>query len=207
MSSLLLSCGAEVIRGLGASRLPSFAGAPDFDGELVVRPDATEEPSLELRFPFVNEGSTLGWSAVHLWARPYRDHVGVTGLIDAPAEVSRWSDCDSVYLRIDSRVVRIEARYVGRPMEDSLGVYDAVQLSLDILTLRKVANARAVTGVVCGDPFELTHGQRDSIRRFVEWFDALAIHGRLRDASWYHEVGPRIELLPLEVGDEGPFEG
>ena len=206
-SSLLLSCGASAVRGLGSTPLPSFAGAPDFDGELTVRPDASEHPSLELRLPFANDRSTLGWGAIHLWARPHQDHVGVTALVDAPSEVARWTDCDAVYLRIDSRVERIEANYVGRPMEGSLGVYDAVQLSLDILVMRKIANARTVTGVACGDPFELTAGQRDTMLRFVEWFDALAAVRQLRDAPWYREVGPRIDLLPLEVDDEEPLEG
>ena len=204
---LLLSCGAGAVRGLGASPLSGFTGAPDFDGELVVRPDAGDRPSLELRFPFANERSTLGWSAVHMWARPHQDHVGVTALVDAPAEVSRWTDCEAVHLRIDSRVVRVDARYVGRPMDGSLGVYDAVQLSLDVLTLRKMANARTVTGVACGDPFEITRGQQDSLRRFVEWFDSIATPGQLREAPWYRDVGPRVDLLPLEIEDETPLEG
>lgn len=207
LSSLLLSCGASALRGLGGSPLPSFAGAPDFDGELTVRPDATERPSLELRLPFANDRSSLGWGAIHLWARPHQDHVGVTALVDSPSEVARWADCDTVSLLIDSRVERIDANYVGRPMDGSLGVYDAVQLSLDILIMRKIANARAVTGVACGDPFELTSGQRDTMLRFVEWFDALATARQLRDVPWYRDVGPRVDLLPLEVEDEDPLEG
>ncbi len=203
-SLLLLSCGASPRPSFGP---PAIAGMPDYEGELVVREAPSDGPSLELRFPYANERSTLGWGGVHLWARPHHDHVSVTALMDAPSERARWERCAQVELRFDDRVQAYEASYVGRPMEAALGHYDAVQIQLDVLALRKIARARRVTGRACGDPFEITGAQRDAVRRFVEWFDALAIPGQLRDAPWYREVGPRPALLPLEDDGEEDLEG
>jgi len=180
---------------------------PMHEGELAVRPDATEHPSLELRFSYRNEHSTLGWGAMHLWARPHQDHVSVTALLDAPSERARWQGCDSIDLRLDNRVQRVTARYVGRAMGSELGHYDAVQLELDVLDLRKIVNARRVVGVACGDRFEITAAQRASVARFVEWFDSMAVPHQLRDAPWYREVGPELELLPLEDDGEEFLEG
>ncbi len=204
LSLLTVSCGASVA---APEPVPPPAGMPMEEGELVVRPDATDHPSLELRFSYVNEHSTLGWGAMHFWARPHHDHVSVTALLDAPSERARWQGCGYVDLRLDRRVERIPARYVGRPMEGSLGQYDAVQLDLDVLTLRKIVNARRVVAVACGDRFEITGAQRHTLGRFVEWFDTLAVPRQLRDAPWYREVGPDPELLPLEGDEEETLEG
>jgi len=207
LASLLLSCGATAPTGLGAAPLPSFAGAPAFDGELTVRPEGSERPALDLRIPVVNAHSVLGYGVVHLWARPREDDVGVTALIDAPASRARWAGCRSVLLRTGSHELRIPARYVGRSMGGTLGVYDAVQVDLDVLIMRKIAGSPSVTGVACGDAFELTSGQRATVGRFVEWFDTLAVHRQLRDAPGWREVGPRIHLLPLEEEDDTPQPG
>lgn len=205
LSTLLLSCGAHALRG--ADGYPRFRGAPAFEGDLRVRPNATDQPSLELRFPVPNQHASLGWGAVHLWARPDVDHVGVTALLDAPARTTRWRQCDAVYLRIDNRVERVDARYVGRPMEAVDRVYDAVQLQLNILQLRKMALAQTLTAVACGDPFEITELQRDSLLRFVEWFDALASPHGVGDEPWYREVGPE-PVMPFEEEATGePMHG
>lgn len=206
-SLLLLSCGASARSPSSSLGPPAIAGMAPYGGELVVREAPSDGPDLELRFPYANARSTLGWGGVHLWARPHADHVSVTALIDAPSERARWEDCADVELRFDHRVQRYDASYVGRAMDASLGHYDAVQVQLDVLALRKIARSRHVAGRVCGDPFEITDDQRDVIRRFVEWFDHLAVPGQLRDAPWYREVGPRPELLPLEDDGEEILEG
>ncbi|MBX3273225.1 MAG: hypothetical protein KF729_23370 [Sandaracinaceae bacterium] len=205
LSLALWSCGATFPRAsLGP---PAHAAMPDYDGELVVREAPGDTPSLELRFPYANARSTLGWGGVHLWARPHRDHVSVTALLDAPSERARWERCEHVELRMDRRVQVFEASYVGAPMDAALGHYDAVQVRLDVLALRKIANAREVTGRACGDPFVITRAQQDAVRRFVEWFDWLAIPGQYGDAPWYREVGPRPTRMPLEEDDEERLEG
>ncbi|MCA9607940.1 MAG: hypothetical protein KC619_20160 [Myxococcales bacterium] len=206
-SLLLLSCGVSAMPGANTLGPPEIAGMPPYGGELVVREAPSDGPDLELRFPYANARSTLGWGGVHMWARPHADHVSVTALIDAPSEHARWTGCSSMDLRFDQRVQRYEATYVGRPIDASLGQYDAIQVQLDILALRKIARSRHVAGLVCGDPIEITPDQRDAIRRFVEWFDNLAIGGQLRDAPWYREVGPHPELLPLEDDGEEDLEG
>lgn len=207
VSLLLLSCGVSAMPGAATVGPPPIAGMPLYGGELVVREAPSDGPDLELRFPYANARSTLGWGGVHMWARPHVDHVSVTALIDAPSEQARWPGCSALELRFDHRVQRYDATYVGRPMDASLGQYDAVQVQLDILALRKIARSRHVAGRVCGDAFEITPDQRDAIRRFVEWFDNLAIPGQLRDAPWYRDVGPRPELLPLEDDGEEDLEG
>lgn len=206
LAALLMSCGATAL-SMGAAPPPPIPGMPDYTGELVVRPERTDGPTLELRFPYANRGSTLGWGAMHLWARPGHDHVSVTALVDAPSEHPRWRSCDAVDLRIGRRVERIEAEYVGRPMGEAVGHYDAVQLRMTVLTMRKIAGAPRVTGIACGDPFEITREQQESFERFVEWFDHLATPAQLRDPPWYREVGPRPELMPLEDDGEEFMEG
>ncbi|MCB9592089.1 MAG: hypothetical protein H6719_05095 [Sandaracinaceae bacterium] len=206
LSSLLLSCGAS-ISPTATVGPPPLAGMSAYEGELVVREAPGDGPSLELRFPYENAHSALGWGGMHLWARPHTDHVSVTALVDAPADRARWQTCSSLELQIDHRTQRFDASYVGRPMDGDLGHYDAVQVQLDVLALRKIARARRVVGVACGDRFVITDDQRDSVRRFVEWFDVLAVPGQLRDAPWYREVGPRPELLPLEDDGEEDLEG
>lgn len=205
VSAGLLSCGAGVVEPTA----PSWARAlPDdlpMDGELLVRPEAHDDPSLELRFPWRNRRATLGWGAAHLWARPGRDHVGVTAILDAPSARPAWRECREVSLVADGAEMTVEARYIGRPMNRASMVYEAVQLSLGVHHLRQLASARAISGSICGDPFSLTRAQQATMGRFVEWFDHLAIPRRPGDAPYFRDVGPR-PALPFEGDDSGPLE-
>ncbi|MGE0789665.1 MAG: hypothetical protein AB7S26_28590 [Sandaracinaceae bacterium] len=204
---LLLSCGGADPKAPTPEWAALLPEQMPIEGELTVNPDEREHPALELRFPWANAQASLGWGGVHLWARPASDNVTVTALIDAPASRARWSTCNTAVLDLDGRRVPFRAEYVGRPMGSS-GSYEAVQIDLDVLTLRKIARGRVLSGHICGDPFTVTEDQRAAISRFVDWFDRIAVPRQHGDAPFYREVGPRPRELPCEVSpDEEPLAG
>ncbi len=208
LAGLLGSCGGLTGRASPPAWAATLPEGMAVEGDLTVRPEEREHPALELRFPWANARSSLGWGGVHLWARPAVDHVSVSAIVDAPAAASRWAACDEAILRIDGREVRVPARYVGRPMSDGQGHYDAVQLDLDVLQLRKIALGRELSGHICGDPFALAPGQRDTLGRFVRWFDAIAVPEQHGDAPYFREVGPDLRALPTEHdGDDELIAG
>ncbi len=169
----------------------------------MVHPDAREKPSLELRFSYANPEAMLGYGDVQLWARPVLDEIRVSAIVDAPAEQARWSRCEAATLRAEGRTVELPAAYIGRPM--GRGVYDAVQLELGIHHLRQLARAEDASVTVCGDPVRLSIGQRRLFGRFVELFDRIAAPRQHGDAPAFREVGPKLDLLPNEEEDPGPY--
>lgn len=195
---LLGSCGGMT----GASAPPSWAAhlpeSMGVEGELTVSPDEREHPAVELRFPWRNDSTSLGWGGVHLWARPAVDNVSVSAIVDAPAPTQRWRECEAAVLDIDGRQVEVSAQYVGREMQGGGGFYDAVQLDLDVLQLRKIVLGRQLGGHICGDAFTMTEDQRATLARFVDWFDTIAEPEQHGDAPFYRDVGPRPLSLPLE---------
>lgn len=203
LAAMLLSCGGGTAVGPEPAWAHALPGDLPLDGELLVRPEEREEPPLELRFPWDNPGSTLGWGAVHMWARPVADHVRVSAIVDSPAAGRRWR-CDEVTLRFDAVERRIPAEYVGRPMRGG-GSYDAVRLRIGVHHLRKLARARRSGVAVCGDELELTPALQRRIQRFVEWFDHLATPRRAGDMPYFRDVGPR-PALPGDDDEPGPLE-
>lgn len=203
-AALLLSCGAAMQR---ASSAPPAAGPGAVAPEevLEVQLEDRERPSLELRFPYANAEALLGYGTVRMWARPERDEIRVTAIVDAPAKEARWRACEQAELVADGRRIELAPDYIGRPMSAS-GTYDAVRVELGIHELRRVARAARVHGTVCGDPLELTASQRRSIARFVRWFDRIAQPRSQVEAPPFREVGPELELLPHEEADPGPYE-
>lgn len=209
--ALVSSCGgASTLAGMGtlddAAWVRTLPADMPVAGMLRVRPEEREEPALDLRFPWSNPGAALGWGAVHLWARPGVDHVGVTAIIDAPADAARWTGCDDVGVRFGRAERRVSAVHIERPLGTTEGVYEAVSVQLDILQVRKLADAPLVTLDVCGDPLVLTDAQRDSLQRFVEWFDEIATPRQLRDNPAFRDVGPRPDLPGEEAEEEEPLE-
>lgn len=209
--ALVSSCGgAASLVGVGALENTTWARTLPADmpiaGMLRVRPDSREEPALDLRFPWSNSGASLGWGAVHLWARPGIDHVGVTAIIDAPADAARWSGCEAVGVRFGRAERLVSAVRIERPLGTTVGVYEAVRFQLDILQVRKLAAAPLITLDVCGDRLALTDAQRASLQRFVEWFDEIATPRRLRDNPFFRDVGPRPSLPGEEAEEEEPLE-
>lgn len=203
--TLLLSCGG----GTAVRPAPRWARAlPDdlpIAGDLRVRPDEREEPAIELRFPWSNPAASLGYGAVHLWARPALDHVRVSAIIDSPADARRWRRCEAITMRLDDGERELRARYVGRPLSDG-GSYEAIQLRFGIHELREMARARSARMVVCGDRLEVTAEQQRTLGRFVEWFDHIATPRRPSEAPYFRDVGPRPHL-PGEDEEPGPADG
>lgn len=205
IASLLVSCGAQSPHVVTAAALPPAPSLqPPQDGELVVAPGDGDRPSLRLRFAYSNSASIFGFGGVQMWARPERDEIRVSALVDATVKEPRWAECEGAVLFADGERIELEATYMGQPIEP--GTYDAVRLDLGVHHLRRLVRARAVTGLVCGDPFELSDGLRRTIGRFVTHFDRIATPRQDRDAPSFREVGPRIELLPIEDEDPGPYE-
>jgi hypothetical protein len=145
----------------------------------------------------------LGYGSVQMWARPARDEIRVDAIVDAPAREARWTRCKAAMLRVDGRPIEVPAKYIGRPMDD--GVYDAVLLRLGVHQLRAMARAGRVEAIVCGDPIALTAAQRRMLGRFVRAFDRLAEPEPHGEVPAFREVGPKIELLPTEQEDPGPY--
>ncbi len=193
------SCGV----GLAQAALPPAAALLETE-TLEVQLDDPERPSLQLRFPYANPEARLGYGGVQLWARPERDEILVSAIVDAPAKSPRWERCEGAWLAADGRRVALETEYIARPMDG--GIYEAVQLGLGIHQLRRLVRARRIAGAVCGDPIELTDSQRRSLARFVALFDELAQPRQSGDAPGFRAVGPEIELLPHEDPDPGPYE-
>ncbi len=196
-ASLLLSCGAAL------SGAPEVALVDPVAPELEVRPEEREHPSLQLRFPYANRSAMLGYGGVQMWARPVQDEIRVDAIIDAPAKEARWTRCETAELVADGRAIEVPVRYIGRPMQG--GIYDAVQLELGIHQLRAMARARHVAGAVCGDPIALSASERRLLARFVRFFDRIAEPRQHGDAPAFREVGPKLELLPIESDDPGPY--
>lgn len=172
---------------------------------LEVRPGHRERPSLELHFPYGNAAALFGYGTVRMWARPERDEIRVTAIMDAPAKEARWRGCVQAELVADGRRIELAPDYIGRPM-GTAGTYDAVRVELGIHDLRRIARAARVHGTVCGDPIALTASQRRSIARFVRWFDRIARPRRGAGAPPFRAVGPELERLPHEEADPGPYE-
>ena len=197
-AALLLSCGAS----LGA--LPVAPLDEQREGaELEVTAGTREEPPLRLRLRYASRAAMLGSGGVHLWARPGKDEVQVSGIVDAPAKEARWERCEGAVLFVDGAAVPLETRYIGSPMQG--GHYDAVRIELGIHELRLMSGAQRIAGTVCGDPIVITAAQRRAIARFVALFDELAAPRQTGDAEGFREVGPTIELLPNEDDDPGPY--
>lgn len=203
----LVSCGATP-PSLNA-RAPMWARSlpptMPLEGELSVRPDEREQPALELRIPWENGAAVQGWGAMHLWARPALDHVGVTAIVDAPAVKTRWSGCREIRLYVGRSVMRLPAEYIGRPLPQGDAVYDAIQLSMGVQHLRELARVPRVRGDICGDPFQLSEAQRATIERFVQWFDHIATPRRAEDLPYFRDVGPEPSV-PGENDETGPIE-
>lgn len=200
----LLSCGASASWvEVGAIASVPALEPPAPGGELEVTPGHRKQPSLRSTLRYSNGATLLGYGGVALWARPEHDEVRVGAIIDAPSTAARWVGCSEAILVIDSERVELPATYIGGPMPG--GVYDAVRVDLRIDQLRGMAAARRVAARVCGDEVELDAAQRATLGRFVEWFDALATPSQSEDASGFREVGPRLELLPNEEPDPGPY--
>lgn len=165
---LCLSCGSPRVAREEA-RLP--------DGSLAAGWTAVEgvegAPALRAEIPWANGSALWGWGAMRMWGRPREDEVRVSAILDAPARARRWGASCEVHMQIDDRVLRTSAGYIGRPMVS--GVYDAVRIDLGIEDLRAIAGARRVLGTVCGDRIEIGDEQRETVRRFVDQFDSLAV--------------------------------
>lgn len=200
-AAVLVSCGAvrsSTAVPAWAATLPEGMSAA---GDLMLRQGESDRPALELSFPWGNPRASLGWGGARLWARPSTDNVSVSAIFDAPSDRARWLGCEEAELEIDGRRVRVPARYVGRPMQEG-GHYDAVQLDLDVLQIRKIVLGRTLGGHVCGDPFTITEAQRGALRRFVEHFDRIARPEQHGFAPFYREVGPRVHALPTENDED-----
>lgn len=193
---LFLSCGAAP--SVKVARVTRRAEA-----ELRVRPDARERPELELRLRYRNGSALYGYGALSLWAQPDSDEIHVVALVDAPARRARWQQCRQAQLDIDGEALPFAARYVGRAMNGA--VYDAVRLELGIEAVRRMSKAHDLTATVCGDRVALSSAQRRSLVRFVSVFDRLAAPVRPEEEPIFREVGPKLELLPCEEGDPGPY--
>lgn len=196
-AALLLSCGATMAAGTTTVRDDIEAA------EVEVRPGAGQEPPLHLHLRYARRDGLLGSGGVHLWARPRKDEVRVRGIVDAPAKEARWGGCEGAVLFVDGERVALETQYVGSPMDG--GHYDAVRIELGIHQLRRMSGARRIVGTVCGDPIVITAAQRRAIARFVATFDDMAAPRQTEDASGFREVGPKIERMPNEDDDPGPY--
>lgn len=166
-------------------------GAPPLEGWTALEGIETA-PTLRAEVPWSNDASLLGWSALRVWGRPRQDELRVSAILDAPSHARRWGALCPVEIRADGeRAIRTTGAYIGRPM--SRGVYDAVRIDVGIDELRAVARARHVEGSVCGDRLELGDAQRDTLRRFVDSFDDLAVpRGPTRGATI--ERGPELVM-------------
>jgi hypothetical protein len=85
------------------------------------------------------------------------------------------------------------------------GVYDAVRLELGIQEVRLMSRAHRLSATVCGDRVEITSAQRRSLVRFVSAFDELAAPIPLDEEPTFREVGPKLDVLPCEEADPGPY--
>ncbi|MEQ8892645.1 MAG: hypothetical protein RID93_33670 [Sandaracinaceae bacterium] len=201
--AVLGSCGGTSLSPPAWARM-----LPDdlpYQGELVVRPDAEDQPTLELRIPWGNAEASLGYGVLRLWARPGSDHVSVSGIVDAPAAQARWEGCEEITLHASGGTRHIPGEYIGRSLARS-GVYEGMRVRTDLIAIRKLALAPHVGATFCGDRFVPTAEQRATLRRFVEWFEHLATPNRSYELPHYREVGPR-PALPLEDPDAGePFQ-
>jgi len=199
LMALLGSCGSAPLPPPAWAR--SLPADLPYEGELVVRPDARDQPSLELRIPWGNAEASLGYGVLRLWARPGSDHVSVSAIVDAPADRARWRGCEAVELHASGGTRRIRGDYIGRPLARS-GVYEGMRLRTDVIAIRKLALAPHVGATFCGDRFVPTPEQRATLRRFVEWFEHLATPDRTYELPAYREVGPR-PAMPLDDPDAG----
>ena len=206
-ASALLSCGAAPLEAVTPAWALALPENLPLEGELVVRPEATEEPSIELRFPWRNPDAVLGWGAAHLWARPGRDHVSVSAIVDAPSQHERWGECHEIVIMVDGERLPVRAEKVGRPMNAGQMYYEAVQLQLGIQHLRALADGRDARASICGDEMVLSEEQQTSMAHFVQWFDHLAAPRYLGDAPYFRDVGPEPEMPIEEEVDLEPLEG
>ncbi len=201
LAPLLVSCGAWSAQAVRLADAVVALQPPRPEGELHVQRGQRDRPSLRATLPYANGASLLGYGGVQLWARPERDELLVSAIVDAPAKEERWRDCRQAVVAIDGE--RIELTYIGAPL-DGGGVYDAVRFDLRVDQVRRVARARSVRATVCGDPLELGPAQRRTLTDFVDWFDRLAAPAPHGEAPVYRDVGPELDVLPNEELDPGP---
>jgi hypothetical protein len=150
----------------GGARLP--------DGRAEAGSTSLSHGHLRASLPWQNDAAAWGWGTVRLDAEPTEDEITVRTIVDAPTSSRRWASRCELRVEIDGDEVRAAAEPVGTRMKSG-GFYDALRLELGIDVVRRMVHARTVRGEICGDPFELPEVQRETLRAFVEGFDALAL--------------------------------
>lgn len=124
--------------------------------------------------PVPHAPAVYGWGTVRLDAEPLQDELTVRTIVDAPTHARRWTTRCEVLLRIDGNEVRAQAQPVGTRLKSGV-FYDAVRFELGIDTVRRLSRAEHIEGTLCGDPLTLLPTQRETLGRFVQGFDDLAL--------------------------------
>jgi hypothetical protein len=170
----------------------SFASGPSLD---VIGTEAFSlYPTVTTDLTFESERSQLGWGSFDLTAVPEVDEIRVDLVIGVPAAEIAWRSCKRLeFVGEHSRVVR-SADWAGVPMTH--GVYDSLRGRLTIEDVRSLARDETSFADVCGEHVRFDAEARQSMLRFVETFDELALTTGESAPSPPLELGPDHDFFP-----------
>lgn len=178
----------------------SFASGPSL--ELIGTESFSLYPTVSTDLTFESERSELGWGSFDLTAVPEVDEIRVDLVIGVPAAETAWQACKRVELVGEhSRVMRT-ADWAGVPMAH--GVFDSLRGRLTIEDVRLMARDVTSFAEVCGERVIFSDEARQSMLRFVETFDELALSTGESAPSPPLELGPDHDFFP-EVPVYVPF--
>ena len=155
------------------------AAAPPQTAQLTAQRDEhghIEQTHEHLRatLPWSNAHSVWGWGNVRFSAEPRMDEIGVITIVDAPRTARVWTSRCEVRLFVDGEEAIVRAEPVGSRMTTG-DFFDALRMEIGIDVLRRMSRAEDVHGDLCGEPFAMPSVQRETLRGFVEAFDAMAM--------------------------------
>lgn len=148
---------------------------------------------LRATLPWSNSHSVWGWGNVRFSAEPRMDEIGVITIVDAPRTARLWTSRCEVRFFVDGEEARVRAEPVGSRMTTG-EFFDALRMEIGIDVLRRMSRAEEVHGDLCGEPFALPMGQRETLRSFVDAFDGMAM------------PAPRMEETEVESAPVDPDE-
>ncbi|MDH5491688.1 MAG: hypothetical protein OEY14_07030 [Myxococcales bacterium] len=132
---------------------------------------AAPEPSgISLNLSYPDRQSLWGEGELQLYADPGANEIRVSLLLGSAMAAPRLKGC-TLQLGLDGQWESFESRYAGMPL--SRGAYDAVLVEMDILHLRRIADASQIRLQICEMSTTLEASARPRIREFVERFEAL----------------------------------
>lgn len=170
----------------------TFASGPSLD--FIATEAFSLYPTVSTDLTFHSERSQLGWGSFDLTAVPEVDEIRVDLVIGVPAAEVAWGGCKRLELvSAHSRVVR-SADWAGVPMES--GVFDSLRGRLTIEDVRRLARDETSFADVCGERVLFDDEARESMLRFVEIFDELALTTGESAPSPPLELGPDHDFFP-----------